>query len=30
MKRACENFTHNGMTNSEQHMSPLKNKNLDI
>ncbi len=26
MKRACQNLTHKGMTNSEQHVSPIKLK----
>jgi len=26
MKRACKILTHNGMTNGEQHMTPIKNK----
>lgn len=30
MKRACVILTNKRMTNSEQHMSPLKNKILDI
>jgi len=30
MKRACQILTHKGMTNSEQHVSPIKIKNLDI
>ncbi len=29
MKRANPILTHSGMTNSEQHVSPIKNKNLD-
>ena len=29
MKRACTILMHRGMTNGEQHVSPIKNKNLD-
>ncbi len=29
MKRARQILTPKGMTNSEQHVSPIKNKNLD-
>ncbi len=29
MKQACTILTHKVMTNSEHHVSPIKNKNLD-
>ncbi len=29
MKRACQNMTPKGMTNSEFHVSQIKNKHLD-
>ena len=29
MKRVCTILTPEGMTNSEQHVSPINNKNLD-
>ncbi len=29
MKRACQDLTHNGMINSEHHVSPIKIKKKD-